>query len=419
MTDPAFGVQAGALRVATVKVDITPDPTVMLQLTNLYQTPLTGVHDRTYARGIILDNGVTSAAIIGVDTVEITDGSAIVEHISRETGIPSSNIILAATHDHQAPMVSLHNMDSSSKAGPAGATFLAKVENDLVAALKQAKANLQPARVGIGQGRAFISINRDIMTPGGTFTLGRNPDGPSDKTVWVVKFESLTGEPIAVLINYAVHGTVLGPKTSLLSGELPGATSRYVEDHYGDKVVAIWTSGAAGDQAPIVTAFGFKEPNAEKNFAVLDVLGQILGTEAVRVADGIKDTSTQVRLWGTEKTVTCPGQKAEQNGSGGLDAPRKIVDRDPVNFRLSLLMMDDTAIGSVSSEAVTNIYQRLRKASPFTNTILITLANGRIGYVAEDASYANPTFEVYESPLKKGCGENTIVNGLVDMMKQY
>jgi len=222
-----------------------------------------------------------------------------------------------------------------------------------------------------------------------------------------------------VLINYAVHGTVLGPKTSLLSGELPGATSRYVEDHYGDKVVAIWTSGAAGDQAPIVTAFGFKEPNAEKNFAVLDVLGQILGTEAVRVADGIKDTSTQVRLWGTEKTVTCPGQKAEQNGSGGLDAPRKIVDRDPVNFRLSLLMMDDTAIGSVSSEAVTNIYQRLRKASPFTNTILITLANGRIGYVAEDASYANPTFEVYESPLKKGCGENTIVNGLVDMMKQY
>jgi len=50
---------------------------------------------------------------------------------------------------------------------------------------------------------------------------------------------------------------------------------------------------------------------------------------------------------------------------------------------------------------------------------MITLANGRIGYIPEDASYANPTFEVYASPLKKGCGESTIVNGLMDMMKQY
>jgi len=413
---PAFALDAaaGVLRVGAVKVDITPDDPS--GLTNLYQTPFTGVRDRIYARGVFLDNGVTSAAIISIDTVEITDGTAMVAHISRETGIPTSNIIMAATHDHQAPMISLQNANGSWKAGPAATAFVAKVENDLVAALRQAKANAQPARVGIGSGRADVSINRDLLTPAGTYRLGRNPDGPSDKTVWVVKFETPAGEPIAVLINYAVHGTVLGSKTSLLSGELPGATSRFVEDHYNGKVVAVWTSGAAGDQAPIVTMPDSKQPNAERNFAVLDVLGQILGTEAIRVADAIKDTNSQIRLWGTEKTVTCPGQKVEPGPQG---TPRKIMDADPVNFRLSLLMIDQTAITSVSSEVVTNIYQRLRKESPYPNTILITLANGRIGYLPEDASYANPTFEVYASPLKKGCGESTLVNGLVNMMKEY
>lgn len=416
---PAFAVQAGVLRVAAVKVDITPDDPK--GLTNLYQTPFTGIHDRIYARGIVLDNGVTSAAIISIDTVEITDGTAMVARISRETGIPTSNIIMAATHDHQAPMISLQNANGSWKAGPDTAAFVTKVENDLVTALKQAKANEQPARIGIGRGSADVSVNRDFLTPEGTYKLGRNPDGPSDKTVWVVKFETPAGEPIAMLINYAVHGTVLGPKTSLLSGELPGATSRFVEDHYDGKVVAVWTSGAAGDQAPIVYMPDSKQPNADRNFAVLDVLGQILGTEVIRVADIMKDTSAKVKLWGTEKTATCPGQKAVGNGPGGgpMGDERKILDADPVNFRLSLLMIDQTAIASISSEVVTNIYQRLRRESPFPNTILITLANGRIGYIPEDASYANPTFEVYASPLKKGCGESTIVNGLVDMMKQY
>jgi neutral ceramidase len=417
--EPTFALEAGTLRVGTVKVDITPDDPA--GLTNLYQTPFTGIHDRTYARGIVLDNGVTSAAIIALDTVEITDGTAMVAHISRETGIPTSNIIMAATHDHQAPMISLQNANGSWKAGPAAAAFVTKVENDLVAALKQARSSEQPARIGIGRGTADVSVNRDFLTPEGTYKLGRNPDGPSDKTVWVVKFETPTGEPIALLINYAVHGTVLGAKTSLLSGELPGATSRFVEDHYNGKVVAVWTSGAAGDQAPIVYMPDSKQPNADRNFAVIDVLGQILGTEAIRVADTMKDTNSQVKLWGSEKTVTCPGQKVVGNGPGGGPAggERKILDADPVNFRLSLLMIDQTAIASISSEVVSNIYQRLRKESPFPNTILITLANGRIGYIPEDASYANPTFEVYASPLKKGCGESTIVNGLLGMMKQY
>jgi len=34
----------------------------------------------------------------------------------------------------------------------------------------------------------------------------------------------------------------------LVSGDVPGAASRYIENHFNDKMVALWSEGAAGDQ---------------------------------------------------------------------------------------------------------------------------------------------------------------------------
>ena len=36
-----------------------------------------------------------------------------------------------------------------------------------------------------------------------------------------------------------------------VSGDIPGAASRYIEDSFDDEVVAVWSTGAAGDQNPI------------------------------------------------------------------------------------------------------------------------------------------------------------------------
>ena len=66
----------------------------------------------------------------------------------------------------------------------------------------------------------------------------------------MLKFESLNGEPIAVYYNYAMHGVTAG-QTGQGQRRHPGATSRYIEDSFDDKVVALWSTGAAGDQNPI------------------------------------------------------------------------------------------------------------------------------------------------------------------------
>lgn len=423
----AWGGEAGALRVGAAKVEITPAD--LTGLTNLWGTPLKGVHDGIYTRAIVLENEESSAAIVAIDTVEIGDTTPLVARISSETGIPATNIIVAATHDHSAPMVSLQNADGSHKAGPAGVAYVAHVEADVLTAVKKAKADSQPARLGVARGAVDINVNRDQWTPKG-YVMGRNASGPSDKTVWVLKFESTRGQPLAFLIDYAVHGAVIGPENNLLTGDLPGATARYVEQHYSDKAVAVWTSGAAGDQDPILMSpFSIqpdlaravpdtREENAS-NFEAVNVLGRIQGEEVVRVADGMKTMTSQARIWGAEKTVSCLGQRVLGGGTGEPMNDVKTADAAPVNIRLGVLMIDKIAFTAVSAELVTKIYQEVRDQSPYTDTIMITLANGRVGYIPDDSAYEVWTQEAIGSPVKKGCGESTIVTGLLDLLRQY
>lgn len=402
---------AGALRVGAAKVDITPSD--LAGLTNLWGTQLTGVHDHIYARAIVIDNGESSAAIITVDTVEITDGMPFVANIAKETGIPFDHIVIAATHDHSAPMISLGTADKFHKATPGGAAYIASVGKELVAAVKEAQHRLEPARFGVSQGTADININRDEFTPRG-YIFGRNPSGFSDKTVWVIRFESLTHQPIALLINYSVHGTVIGVKNRLLTGDIPGSTSRFVEQHYGDDVVALWTSGAAGDQHPVVMS----DSGTPSDYEAVDVLGRILGEEVVRVSEAMKVTANKASIQGADRVVSCPGQQIIGVKPGEPMHDPKSIDTGPVSFRLGALIINNVAITEVSAEVVSKVYQDLRKQSPYPTTIMITLANGRVGYIPDDSAYDVWTREAVASPLKKGCGESTIVNGLLDLLQK-
>src|SRR5262249_26130777 len=138
-----------------------------------------------------------------------------------------------------------------------------------------------------------------------------------------------------------------------------------------DGVVALWTSGAAGDQNPVSLARG-------SDFTMVDALGKILGEEAVRVAGAIH-TTDRGRLSGRQQVVTCPGRKVEPGSLPRKDY--KWEDSDPVSIRLALLMINDIALTGVSGEVMTMIQQHLRSESPFSRTIMVTHANGSSGYI--------------------------------------
>jgi hypothetical protein len=70
-----YGAETGALRVGAAKGDITPPDSILPceQHGPGMNTPapsLVGVHDRLYARAIVLDNGPSAAIIISLDLVK-------------------------------------------------------------------------------------------------------------------------------------------------------------------------------------------------------------------------------------------------------------------------------------------------------------------------------------------------------------
>jgi neutral ceramidase len=147
--------------------------------------------------------------------------------------------------------------------------------------------------------------------------------------------------------------------------------------------------------------------------------GQLLGEEVIRVMTNIRTRSGDVAIWGTQKTISCPGRQRTNAGREG--EPGTYKDSDPVNIRLGMIGIGDIALATVNAEIYTLISQRLKKNSPMANTMVVTLANGRAnsGYIPDDASFGHETFQVLGSRLKPGCAEQGIANGLDDLVAKY
>jgi hypothetical protein len=414
--------------VGAAKVDVTPAPA---DLPKNYD----GILDHIYSRAIVIDNGTASAALISVDAGGVPDPiwQAVSKQLEADLGILAKNVLLSATHSHSVP---------NQPPGP----YIQKI----VESVRLAKQRLAPARIGYGTGVSYINVNRNIIDPKTRrWWEGPNYEGPSDKTVAVIKFESLSGEPLAVYFNYAMHGVAAG-QLDLVSGDAPGTTSKYIEDSFDDKIVALWSSGAAGDQNPIYfqqtydlreirikdyakrgidisnsmpsggQGLNKKDPtviklmNQQKQMILS--MGQFLGEEVMHVMREMERPDSNIRVDGRFKTVSCPGRERTNEGRAGF--PGEYKPAGPVDIRLGLLRLGDIMIGAVNAEVFNPIAQRLKKESPYARTMMATLTNGsaRSGYIPHDAGFGMYTFEVLSSRLQPGCAESAIVNGILDLM---
>lgn len=419
--------EGGTLRAGAARVDITPAADAALPMAGYggRTQGFRGIHDSVFVRAIVLDDGASQAALVAWESLFVPEAiwADTSRRIASEIGIPPERLLLSAVHDHGAPTL------PAGDATPQQQAYITTVENSAVEAVRRAKTQLQPARFGIGTATASVNVNRREFTAGRGWWLGFNENGPSDKTVTVLRFEDLTGKPIAFWINYPVHAVVMGPDNYQITGDLAGATSRFVEQHYlgndrprsdagmrvrlkpeekvtGDGVVAVWTSGAAGDQNPVSTASG-------EDFTLVDALGKVLGEAVLRAASDLK-TTTEAVVRGAQKVATCPGRRVEAGPTPR--AEYKFNDSDPVNIRLTLLTINDAAIAGVSGEVFTLIARRLTRESRLKPTLMVTHTNGSSGYIPSDEEFEPVSYEVTASRLKPGCAENAIVNGFLELI---
>jgi hypothetical protein len=196
--------------VGAAKIDITPSADAALPMSGYADRKegFKGIHDHIYARAIVVGDGAKLAAIVTWELIGVPTAvwEALSQRIAQETGIAVECQLIAAVHDHSAPApFGMYGNDS-----PKSAAYTKQVEDASVEAVRRAKENLQPAKIGIGTGKTYVNINRREYSSEGGWWLGYNPEGPSDKTVTVIRFDTPSGKPIALLINYSVHAVVMG-----------------------------------------------------------------------------------------------------------------------------------------------------------------------------------------------------------------
>ena len=117
--------------------------------------------------------------------------------------------------------------------------------------------------------------------------------------------------------------------------------------------------------------------------------------------------------------ISLPG-RTRTSGAQRAAVEATYTDGPDVSLRLSLLMIDDIALGGGNAEIYNMIAVRFKRESPVGRSIFVSMVNGssNSGYIPDDAAYGRQTFEVLSSRCKPGYAESGIVNGLLDLIAE-
>lgn len=244
-----------------------------------------GIDMDLWTTALALSDGATTALIFDIDIQILTNERAdqIRVAVSKAAGLPVQNIRACATHTHSGPVPYKSWIEKGYEmVGP----WFDNLARWSAEAASEAMADLQPVEIRVGRGECHINANRRCVTPNGERFLGVNPDGPCDHEVTVIQFDTPGGDPVAMLVNYACHGTVMGPANRLITPDYAGAMKRVVEQATGWRCVFLL--GSAGNVGPV---HGFQaDPKVYRQ------LGAVLGHEAARIALGLKTIPTSAKL---------------------------------------------------------------------------------------------------------------------------
>lgn len=361
--------------------DITPtEENGMLPIDAVGRTTAEGVIDPLHTRVIALNDGENTALIVSNETGKGPYGPLFAQELSDHTGVPVENIFYTATHAHATPEIT-DEIDMSYitfEEDDPEVTNLQKwgrlVYDQMMDAADEALENMEPVTMGIGYSDSYVNVNRNAKytNEDGTYywAQGYGFDGFSDKTLAAIRFNSVeTGEPVAFIVNYAVHGVMMYANAALedgttgISSDIGGYVCNALESQ-NEGAVALFLMGAAGDQNPIFgnefftpsIETGTKETSILGSDKVLDWLGSILYYDTVEAIKNIDTETGNINLGFEYGTTTIPA-----------------TDDSDYEIALQVMRIGDVALVGFPGEMFNEIGVNAIEAAPMENTLWVNL----------------------------------------------
>jgi hypothetical protein len=377
-----------------------------------------GVHDRIFHRIAALDDGTTQVFLVSSDLCLFSPSvyDDVMAELKKQTGIERPQVWWAVTHSHSTPEVGPPGMYDVLLKGRSehawSREYLDFIRETLISGVRDARAKLAPARVTAGVGISRANINRRARDLDGSISLGLNPDGPVDRQIGLVRLERPDGSPIALIANYAMHGTVLGGRFLEVSGDGPGIVSAYVEEKLGAPM--LFMNGAAGNIAPIYTVQNDVKSAHLGEFRVL------LGNKILEANRALAAASEAVLTLG-EAWVETP----RRTGLGWPEdlpsyAAKTPAGTDLVRIPVRYLRINDTLLWGAPVELFCEVAIRVRNESPFRHTFFFGYTNGWLGYLPTAQAFREGGYEPRTSPFteqaEKDFGDAVVI--YIDGMKR-
>lgn len=397
------------------------------------------IHDNPYARIVLMKSGEAWYAFAHLELNNIfeTGTAQMLDAIHQETGVPEDHVFFHCLHVLETP-----HPEPPMKKGPEAerynGIFFGAVEQAVRVACRQAVNNMRPARVGADYAVcATCNTNRNILTENGWW-LGSGEDGLSDKTVAVIRFETLDGLPIAILFNYNSQSSIMDQSrgadgSRYVTADLAGASAAFVESQF-EGCVAMYCTGAGGDGCPSfqakrnVLGAGGKMWSVdlhEAGFVLVELLGERLGSVVVQCAEkitcqdvnGIKAVSGSVDFDGRPRVKLheiVPCHSFDLSGDGSVKTMEPAV----------LAIGEDIVLVGVLAEICAKTEMQIRQQSvyPFTAIMTFSQMGNRAGkgmgkYMGEKDMYEKITFQAMNSGVVAGSAERLSAY-MADFLKQ-
>jgi len=335
--------------------------------------PSTGVHDPLRARSLVLEAGAMRVLWLAVDLVGIDPGlaTALAGRL-RQHGLAYSAIIVSASHTHSGPGAyadsALFAFIAIDRLSP---VVRERIVDGLVRAARAAEAGKVAARVGPGRAEVHGITDSRVQ-------------GPLDPELGVVRVTDLRGRPVALLWNYAIHGTALGRENSLLSGDLMAEASARIERELG--VPALFINGAVGDVSP-----------RPRGWTGVEEAGRALAAGAL-AAWGAAKPEVDPRLDVVIERVTLPSPALSLRNCLGGWIPGSVTlglaRALPSSGGLIALAIGETAWVTIPGELETGLGLDVKAAARehFPHVLVAGVSNDYLGYFLSPSHYRRPSY---------------------------
>jgi hypothetical protein len=337
--------------------------------------PSTGQHTRITVKVLALESEGGEVVVVKVDLIFAYAGltEALEDRLSAATGRSFENrVVLTANHSHNSYGDFTQDVALEVGTDTYRQEIFDRMLDRITAVAAEAVETQRPARIGIGIDEEFDPddeifrdrrVENDILDANGHFIFSdpgcaetyepscrvvtdspaRRGPGKDNRLAVVRVDDAATGRPIALLMNFGIHGTVLGsgltklhrdedgPGNLFVSVEAPGMIEQKTEKRFDRPVVVMHVQSSAGDVAPA------GDRNGHRDFQRMEVIGEVAAGRVIRLFDDVR-TGGDVGLEALTRAIpqSVDTIRVTRGGTVGYRYPPDLgmrpCDGDPLTF---------------------------------------------------------------------------------------